>query len=160
MILIRSAAVVLMAFALVACEKQPAADTTPQAADTQAPADAAAPATPAVPADQFLSGLALAFPHEVTNQRQVRQKGGGRAEVFAIDFTEGTIQEIDAQLADALAGAGFERGDVQSVPGGIRVAYVAEDGRRVSTKIRNKKYFRDRIADSSVGQISLSYIPN
>ena len=109
MILIRSAAVALVAFALVACEKQPA-DTTPQAADTQAPADAATPATPAVPADQFLSDLALSFPHEVTNQRQVRQKGGGQAEVFTIDFTEGSVRMIDRELANALRAAGFERG--------------------------------------------------
>lgn len=160
MILIRSAAVVLVAFALVACEKQPAADTTPQAADTQAPADAAAPATPAVPADQFLSGLALAFPHEVTNQRQVRQKGGGQADVFTIDFTEGSVRTIDRELAKALRAAGFERGERTNVPGGVRVAYEAADGRRVSTMIRNKKYFGDRIADTSAGQVSLSYVTN
>ena len=159
MISIRSAAVVLVAFALVACEKQPA-ETTPQAADTQAPADAAAPATPAVPADQFLSGLALSFPHEVTNQRQVRQKGGGQAEVFTIDFTEGSVRTIDRELANALRAAGFERGERTNVPGGVRVAYEAADGRRVSTMIRNKKYFGDRIADTSAGQVSLSYVAN
>ena len=159
MILIRSAAVVLVAFALVACEKQPA-ETTPQAADTQAAADAATPATPAVPADQFLSGLALSFPHEVTNQRQVRQKGGGQAEVFTIDFTEGSVRMIDRELANALRAAGFERGERTNVPGGVRVAYEAADGRRVSTMIRNKKYFGDRIADTSAGQVSLSYVTN
>ena len=159
MISIRSAAVVLVAFALVACEKQPA-ETTPQAADTQAAADAAAPATPAVPADQFLSGLALSFPHEVTNQRQVRQKGGGQAEVFTIDFTEGSVRTIDRELANALRAAGFERGERTNVPGGVRVAYEAADGRRVSTMIRNKKYFGDRIADTSAGQVSLSYVTN
>ena len=67
---------------------------------------------------------------------------------------------IDRELANALRAAGFERGERTNVPGGVRVAYEAADGRRVSTMIRNKKYFGDRIADTSAGQVSLSYVTN
>lgn len=153
----RSAAVLLVALALVACDKQPAGDVTPQA-ESQASADSAAPAAAPVSAEAFMEGLALAFPHEVTNQRQVRQKGGGQADVFTIDFTEGSVRTVDRELAKALRAAGFERGERSNVPGGVRVAYVAEDGRRVSTMIRNKKYFGERIAETSAGQVSLSYV--
>lgn len=158
MVSIRFTAVVFIAFALAACEQKPAADPAPQAPSSEAKADMAAPATPAVSADEFMASLELGFPHQVTSQRRVRQKGGGSADIIVIDFSEGSVRTVDKQLAVSLRGAGFERGDRTVVPGGIRVAYVAKDGRRVSTMIRNKKYFGDRIAATSAGQISLSYV--
>ena len=156
MISFRHATVLLLVFALGACEKTPAENPAPQ--DEATEATAATVAAPVVTAEEFISGLALDFPHQITNQRQVRQKGGGQADVLAIDFTEGSVRTVDRQLATALQASGFERTDQTTVPGGVRVAYVAEDGRRVSTMIRNKKYFGDRIAETSAGQISLSYV--
>lgn len=158
MISIRSVAVLFIAFALAACEQKPAADLAPQETASERKADAAAPAAPAVSADKFMEGLALGFPHQVTSQRRVRQKGGGRADVIAIDYSEGSVRTVDRQLAAALRTSGFERGERKLVPGGVRVTYTAKDGRRVSTMIRNKKYFGDRIAATSAGQISLSYV--
>ncbi|MFP7722469.1 hypothetical protein [Lysobacter sp. A3-1-A15] len=157
---IRYAAIVLMAFALAACEQKPAAKPASQAPEPAEVGDTAAPAATAVSADEFMAGLALDFPHQVTNQRRVRQKGGGRADVIAIDYTEGSVRTIDRQMAAALRAAGFERGERTVVPGGVRVAYEAQDGRRVSTMIRNKKYLGDRVAETSAGQVSLSYVAN
>ncbi|GAB3734951.1 hypothetical protein GCM10028862_18370 [Luteimonas pelagia] len=155
----RSIAILIAGLALAACD--PAREPAPAAGAPAAAADAGVDAAvdAAVPdAQAFMAGLALDFPHEVTSHRQVAQKGGGNADVFAIDYTEGSVRTIDRQLAAALRAAGFERGDRTVVPGGVRVGYVADDGRRVSTMIRNKKYFGDRIASTSAGQISLSYV--
>ena len=114
----------------------------------------------AVPADAdaFLASLALPSTFQVSESREVAAKRGRTSHVFAIDYKQGKVKEVDRTLATALRAAGFKRGKVASVPGGIRVPYAAADGRKVSTMIRNKKYFKDRIAADSMGQVSLTYV--
>lgn len=151
-------ALLVLVVALAACDgnRDKVEDASP-ATPASSPAEGTAAA--AVPAAEFLTTLKLPFPHKITSSREVARKGGGAAQVFSIDYTEGRVKTIDQQLAAALADVGMERESRAQVPGGVRVAYTADDGRKVSTMIRNKKYFKSRIADDSAGQISLTYVP-
>lgn len=156
----RFATICLLAMSVMACDAQRGNESAaaPTAAVDEGPA--VEPEATPVSAQEFMSGLKLDFPHQVADQRQVRMKGKkGRADVFSIDYMEGSVRTIDRKLAAALATSGFERGDRVGVRGGVRVSYAAADGRRVSTMIRNKKYFGDRIPAEAKGQISLTYAP-
>lgn len=156
---IRFVAVIFIAFVVAGCDKGPTDAAISPRPSTEVVAPSADADVPAASAERFLAALDLSFPYEVTNQRRVRSKAGAsRAEVLAIDFKGGSVQSVDRELSKALATAGFERVARTRVTGGIRVAYVSQDGRRVSTMIRNKKYFGERIAESAAGQISLSYV--
>lgn len=144
----------LAALALVACDaSQPATQEPQKPAPT-----AAAPAAELPGADAFLASLALPSSFQVTDSRPMQGKRGRMGHVFAIDYKEGRVKTVDRTLAQALRAAGFKRGKAASVPGGVRVPYAAKDGRKVSTMIRNKKYFKDRIAADSAGQVSLTYV--
>ena len=155
MVSMRFALLALVA-CLAACDApQPGATAAPEKPVADRAATTAAPA--AVSPEAFIAALDLPATFQVTAQREVPGKRGRVAHVYSIEYTEGRVASVDRQLAAALKAAGFKRGKATKVSGGVRVPYAAADGRKVSTKIRNKKYMKDRIAAGSAGQVSLTY---
>jgi hypothetical protein len=146
---------ILLAFLAGCTDKQ----EPPKAGTAQQRTSDAAPAAPvAVSPEEFVASLKLPKTFQLISQRETAAKRAASAHVYVIEYKQGRIKTVDQQLATALQTSGFKRGKAVKVKGGMRVPYFSVDGRKVSTTIRNKKYFKDRIAEDSAGQVSITYV--
>lgn len=147
--------------ALAACQQQDPADQ----AVTPAPAPVATePAAPPIAPGKQLErpmpdGITLEVPYNAVYDKDLAAKDGSTRRRVILEFLDGNVESIGAQLEGQLKTAGYRKGKPRDEEGGVRTNYArTRDGSKVSILIRPKldQRFRD---DRALGTVSFSWTP-
>lgn len=108
---------------LAACSQEP--ETPPATPEATVDAAAAAVPAPCPPADSPLpEGLTLDVPlHVAADRINVVADGKAARRITAIEFLEGTRDEIIADVKASMAGAGFDTPEEKTVERGLQLIF-------------------------------------